>query len=89
MRIGCVLLLLASLAQAEFLLKDGDRVVFLGDSITERGPYPRYVQQYIYCRYPDLNIRFFNAGWSGDTAKGALARLERDVFSLNPTRWLI
>lgn len=85
MRIACVVLLLASLAPAEFLLKDGDRVVFLGDSITEAKHYARYIQQYVYGRYPDLDIRFFNAGWGGDTARRAVGRLERDVFSLNPT----
>jgi len=43
------------------------------------------LQQYIQCRYPDLKVKFFNAGWSGDRAPGALNRLERDVLSLNPT----
>lgn len=74
-------------AQAEppFELKDGDRVVFYGDSITEQRLYTRYVQQYAYVRYPDRNIRFFNAGWGGDTAAGAGKRLERDVLELEPT----
>lgn len=66
-------------------LKQGDRVVIYGDSITEQRLYSRYIQQYVYCRYPALNVKFFNAGWGGDTAPGALGRLERDVLSLNPT----
>ncbi len=66
-------------------LKDGDRVVIYGDSITEQKFYSLYLQQYVYCRYPDLKIRFYNAGWSGDRAPGAFNRLERDVLSLNPT----
>ncbi len=66
-------------------LKSGDRVVIYGDSITQQQMYSRYLQQYIYCRYPEMKVTFFNAGWSGDRANGALARLERDVLFLKPT----
>lgn len=81
-----VLLVVGNLAQAgaELLLKAGDRVVFYGDSITEQRLYTRYVQQYIQCRYPELKVKFYNAGWSGDTAPGGLKRLERDVTWLKP-----
>lgn len=75
----------AAAADDGFLLRDGDRVVFYGDSITQQQMYTRYVQQYVYTRYPDRNIRFFNAGWGGDTAKGANKRLLRDVLELRPT----
>jgi lysophospholipase L1-like esterase len=66
-------------------LKDGDRVVFFGDSITAQRHYTTYLEQYVRCRYPDLQVRFFNAGWNGDTAAGALARMGRDVLPLKPT----
>lgn len=72
-------------AEDPLLLEPGDRVVFYGDSITQQRMYTRYVQQYVYARYPEMNVRFFNAGWGGDTAKGANARLERDVLHLAPT----
>lgn len=72
-------------ARAVTPLKDGDRVVFYGDSITQQRLYTRYLQQYVYCRYPELKVRFYNAGWSGDTAPGGLKRLERDVLALDPT----
>ncbi len=72
-------------ARADTILKANDRVVIYGDSITEQRLYSRYVQQYVYCRYPELKVKFINAGWSGDTAPGGLNRLERDVLSLNPT----
>ena len=74
-----------SSVRAGTILKSGDRVVFYGDSITEQRLYTRYIQQYIDCRYPDLKIHFYNAGWSGDTAGGALNRLDRDVLILKPT----
>lgn len=72
-------------AGAQTLLKAGDRVVVYGDSITEQRLYSRYLQQYVYCRYPDLKVKFYNAGWGGDTAGGALGRCERDVLVLKPT----
>ncbi|HEY3378158.1 MAG TPA: GDSL-type esterase/lipase family protein [Armatimonadota bacterium] len=80
-----VFALTALAVQAEPVLKAGDRVVIYGDSITQQCMYSRYVQQYITCRYPDLKVSFYNAGWGGDTAGGALNRLDRDVLSLNPT----
>ena len=79
------LLVLSSLARAEPVLKAGDRVVLYGDSITEQRQYTRFIQQYIQCRYPELKVNFYNAGWSGDTAGGGFGRLERDVLLLKPT----
>ena len=85
--IAATLLLVTSLmtqAKAQPVLKAGDRVVIYGDSITEQRLYSRYVQQYIQCRYPELKVKFYNAGWGGDTAGGAFNRLERDVLWLKP-----
>jgi len=66
-------------------LKTGDRVVFLGDSITEQRLYTNFVENYLVLRYPEMNLSFFNAGWGGDTAEGGARRLERDVLTLKPT----
>ncbi len=71
-------------AHAEFLLKPNDRVVLFGDSITEERNYTRPFQDYVYARYPERHIRFFNAGWSGDQLGGGLNRLKRDVLSRKP-----
>jgi len=76
---------LASQAQAAPLLKDGDRLVFLGDSITEQRIHTRFVMAYFTLRYPDAKISFRNAGLAGDCAPGGLNRLQRDVLSLKPT----
>jgi lysophospholipase L1-like esterase len=76
-----VILLSAGIAaQADLLVKDGDRVVFLGDSITQQRIYTRYVMDYFALRYPELHVTFRNAGVSGDTAVGAIQRLEKDVL---------
>jgi lysophospholipase L1-like esterase len=69
----------------DFALKDGDTVVFLGDSITAARTYGKLIENYTLLRFPDRKVRFVNAGWGGDTAAGGLKRLDRDVFSHNPT----
>lgn len=66
-------------------LQGGDRVVFVGDDATQQGIYTRYVMDYFSLRYPGTDIKFYNAGWDGDTTQRALYRLERDVFRLKPT----
>ena len=67
------------------ILRGNDRVVFLGDSITEQQLYTNYVESYLATRYPELGLTFFNAGWGGDSSTGGAKRLERDVLSLRPT----
>jgi lysophospholipase L1-like esterase len=68
-----------------FVLRPHDRIVFLGDSITQQQLYTNYVESYLAASYPELELTFFNAGWGGDTAPGGLRRLERDVLALQPT----
>ena len=90
LRISFLAALLAALvfpapALADFALRDGDTVVFLGDSITAARAYGKVIEKFTYLRYPDRKIHFVNAGWGGDTADGGLKRLERDVLSLKPT----
>lgn len=53
---------------AEFFFHDGDRVVFLGDSITEQRLYTTYIEAYTLTRFPHWKLAFRNAGWSGDTS---------------------
>ena len=72
-------------ARAEFELRDGDTVAFLGDSITAARGYTKIVEHYTLMRFPERRVRFVNAGQGGDTASGCLERLERDVFSQGAT----
>jgi lysophospholipase L1-like esterase len=91
--LACVLLAwLAPAARGadEFRLRDGDRVLFYGDSITEQGLYTAIVETYVATRYPGLDVTSVNAGWSGDTVRGgaggpADVRLARDVLPQRPT----
>lgn len=65
-------------------LKDGDTLVFLGDSITHQCLYTQYVENYFYTRYPKLRIRFHNSGVGGDRAQDAITRFEEDVAAYKP-----
>ncbi len=50
-----------------FELKDGDRVVFLGNTLIERAAQYGYIETQLTRANPDANIIFRNLGWSGDT----------------------
>lgn len=76
---------LNSLAQTIAPFKNGDRVVFVGNSITDGGHYHSYIWLYYMTRFPEMNLRMFNAGIGGDVARQIDERLQDDVFSRNPT----
>ncbi len=68
-----------------FFFQPGDRVVFLGDSITEQYQYSTYMELYLTTRFPKGNFVFLNAGIGGDTAHGGAARFQRHVLDEKPT----
>ena len=77
-------------AEHAFALRDGDRVVFYGDSITEARHYSSYVETYVVTRFPKLDVTFVHSGWSGDGVNGGDGgdidtRLTRDVLAYEPT----
>ncbi len=65
-------------------LKDGDSIVFLGDSITHQCAYTQYVEDYFYTRYPKMRLHFHNAGVGGDRAADAITRFDEDVVPYKP-----
>ncbi len=65
--------------------KEGDRVVFLGNSITDGGLYHSYIWLYYMTRFPDMNLKIMNGGIGGDTAYDMYKRLDNDIFSKEPT----
>ena len=72
-------------AAADFPIHDGDRVVLLGDSITEQRLYTTVIEAYTLARFPQWKLTFRNIGWGGDTAQGGLGRAGRDMLPLKPT----
>jgi lysophospholipase L1-like esterase len=74
---------------APFYLKDGDKVVFYGDSITEQRLYTTFAETFVLTRFPNLKVTFIHSGWGGDRVGGGGGgpidlRLERDVFAYQP-----
>lgn len=51
-------------------LVDGDRVVWIGNTLIEREQRYGYWETMLTCRFPDKNVSFRNLGWSGDTVFG-------------------
>jgi lysophospholipase L1-like esterase len=79
------------------LLEPNQKIVFIGDSITDAGRrdiaapygngYVSMVRNMLIARYPHLNLTFVNRGVSGNTVREIAARYERDVVSERP-HWL-
>lgn len=76
---------LAADAPSAFFFRDGDRVVMIGDSITEQHLHSNFVEAYTVSRFPAWKFRFRNAGIGGDTSAGGNRRTERDILSFKPT----
>src|SRR3977135_4397636 len=77
-------------AQSDFYLKDGDRVVFYGDSITDQRLYTTFTESYVLTRFPQMKVSFIHSGWGGDRVSGGGGgpidvRLQRDLITYKPT----
>ena len=83
--LSAMLLAPACSLAADFAIRDGDTVVFLGDSITAARQYGKIIENFTLLRFPERKVAFINAGQGGETAKGCLERLERDVFARGAT----
>lgn len=64
---------------------NGDRVTFVGNSITDGGHYHSYIWLYYMTRFPNMPVWMANCGVGGDTAGHIFARLDDDVFAKGPT----
>jgi lysophospholipase L1-like esterase len=93
MRLLSTTLLLAVAATAAAddapALKKGDRIVFLGDSITQAGVeekgYVTLVQNTLSDKHKDLGIEVIGAGISGNKVPDLQKRLDKDVIAKKPT----
>lgn len=70
-------------------LKKGDKIVFLGDSITQGGGGPKgyvtLIKNALNEKHKDLGIEVVNAGISGNKVPDLQRRLDKDVISKKPT----
>ena len=66
-------------------LKPGDKIVAMGDSITQDGGYLRDIDAVLAAEYPQLKLpKVINKGVSGQHAEDLVARFDRDVVQLHP-----
>lgn len=57
-------------ADPPFFLRDGQRVVFLGDSNTFAGHYISMIDGYLFTRFPDKKFELINLGLPSETVSG-------------------
>lgn len=79
-----------SLIQAEIPVKEGEKIAFLGDSITaagfsNAGGYVQLIGAGLAAN--GVKVELIGAGWSGHKSDQMLARLDRDVLSKKP-QWM-
>ena len=67
------------------LFRNGDRVDFVGNSITHGGEFHNDIFLYYATRFPAEKISFFNCGISGDVAGGIISRMDSDVLVNRPS----
>ena len=67
------------------VLKQGDQIVAIGDSITAGGGYLKDTDAVLAAQYPDLKLpKVINAGISGQKAEDLVKRFEKDVVAKKP-----
>ncbi len=81
--IGICLASLGSYAQVK-PFQQNDRVVFVGNSITEAGYYVSYIYLYYMTHFPDRKIVIMNGGVGGDKASDIYRRLDYDILAKKP-----
>jgi lysophospholipase L1-like esterase len=70
---------------AALQLKEGQKIVAIGDSITQAGGYLRYINRVLAGQYPELKIpAVINKGIGGQKAEDLVKRFERDVIAQKP-----
>jgi isoamyl acetate esterase len=76
-------------ACADPALKKGEKIVFLGDSITQAGVGPKgyvtAIKATLADKHKDLGIEVIGAGISGNKVPDLQKRLEKDVLNKKPT----
>ena len=65
--------------------RTGDRIAFVGNSITEQGYYESYIWLYYMLHFPHRRITIFNRGIGGDVARQMYERFDDDVLPADPT----
>ena len=68
-----------------FTLRKGDRLLLIGDSITEVRRYSLMLETYLAVCMPHLEVELRNIGKGGETAEGFLSRIDTECLNYKPT----
>ena len=60
------------------------KLAIVGDSITERLVYSKYLETYLRVTNPDAKMKIIQYGWTGEKASDFLRRMDNDVVSWKP-----
>jgi lysophospholipase L1-like esterase len=71
------------------VFSQGDKVCFVGNSITHGGEFHHNIRLFYITRFPNQEIYFFNCGISGDVTGGILKRMNDDILVHQPTHAII
>ena len=86
--LAVVALVVNPVMSADRALKKGDRIVFLGDSITQAGDQPdgyiSVVREFLKTRHAKLELEVIGAGVGGHKVPDLEKRLDRDVLAHKP-----
>jgi lysophospholipase L1-like esterase len=78
--VACVLPARAGDTSGPLILKKGQRVAVVGDSITEQKLYSKYIEVYLLACLPELDLKVIQLGWGGETAPGFAGRMANDLL---------
>jgi len=84
--VACPLFALVNFAAAEApVLKPGDHVAIIGDSITEQKLYSLFMEDYLLMCQPESKLQATQFGWGGETAPGFAGRMANDMLPFKAT----
>src|ERR1700744_80245 len=72
-------------AQTIPAFKAGDRVAFVGNSITDGGHYHAYICYYYITHFPNMLITCYKVGIGGNKVKQMYERFDAEVLPKKPT----
>ncbi|QHS58213.1 SGNH/GDSL hydrolase family protein [Chitinophaga agri] len=79
----CLTAAVSTLAQVK-PFRQHDRVIFVGNSITEAGAYVSYIYLYYMTHFPNRKLVIMNGGIGGDKAADIYRRLDYDILAKKP-----
>lgn len=82
---ACGLITQLNGATGDLILKKGDRIAIVGDSITEQRQYSKFMEIYLLACIPEMELTTCQFGWSGEQSPHFFERMQNDLLPWHPT----